>query len=85
MQSDLISGLTGSSARLSGTSNRPDTGPGPAEAPAPAAAAAVGCTGLTIRHVLVPLDGSALAECALPWAVAVAQVWGRAHDAPPCH
>jgi len=32
-----------------------------------------GCAGLTIRHVLVPLDGSSLAECALPWAVAVAQ------------
>jgi nucleotide-binding universal stress UspA family protein len=32
-----------------------------------------GCAGLAIRHVLVPLDGSALAECALPWAVAVAQ------------
>ena len=26
-----------------------------------------------IHHVLVPLDGSPLAECALPWAVAVAQ------------
>ncbi|MBI2207666.1 MAG: universal stress protein [Candidatus Rokubacteria bacterium] len=32
-----------------------------------------GCAGLGIRHVLVPLDGSTLAECALPWAVAVAQ------------
>jgi nucleotide-binding universal stress UspA family protein len=32
-----------------------------------------GCAGLTIRHVLVPLDGSSLAECALSWAVAVAQ------------
>jgi nucleotide-binding universal stress UspA family protein len=32
----------------------------------------VGCPGFAIRHVLVPLDGSALAECALPWAVAVA-------------
>ena len=32
-----------------------------------------GCEGLTIRHLLVPLDGSALAESALPWAVAVAQ------------
>jgi nucleotide-binding universal stress UspA family protein len=32
-----------------------------------------GCAGLGIRHVLVPLDGSALAEGALPWAVAVAQ------------
>jgi len=32
--------------------------------------------GLTIRHVLVPLDGSALAECVLPWAVAVAHVFG---------
>lgn len=32
-----------------------------------------GCAGLTVRHLLVPLDGSSLAECALPWAVAVAQ------------
>jgi nucleotide-binding universal stress UspA family protein len=32
-----------------------------------------GCPGLAIRHVLVPLDGSVLAECALPWAVALAQ------------
>jgi nucleotide-binding universal stress UspA family protein len=33
------------------------------------------CAELTIRHVLVLLDGSQLAECALPWAVAVAQVF----------
>ena len=32
-----------------------------------------GCAGLGIRHVLVPLDGSPLAEGTLPWAVAVAQ------------
>jgi nucleotide-binding universal stress UspA family protein len=32
-----------------------------------------GYAGLTIRHVLVPLDGSSLAECAIPWAVAVVQ------------
>jgi len=73
MQSDLISSLTGSSARLSGTSKRPDAAPDPAEASAPGAAAGVGCTGFSIRHVLIPLDGSALAECALPWAAAVAQ------------
>jgi nucleotide-binding universal stress UspA family protein len=35
-----------------------------------------GCGELTIRHVLVPLDGSPLAECALPWAIAVAQALG---------
>jgi nucleotide-binding universal stress UspA family protein len=34
-----------------------------------------GCPGLSLRHVLVPLDGSSLAECALPWAVAVAQAF----------
>jgi nucleotide-binding universal stress UspA family protein len=33
------------------------------------------CAELTIRHVLVLLDGSPLAECTLPWAVAVAQVF----------
>ena len=31
--------------------------------------------GLTIRHILVPLDGSALAACALPFAAALAQVF----------
>lgn len=31
------------------------------------------CQGFAIRHLLVPLDGSGLAECALPFAVAVAQ------------
>lgn len=35
-----------------------------------------GCAELTIRHVLVALDGSSLAECALPWAVAVARALG---------
>jgi len=35
-----------------------------------------GCGELTIRHVLVPLDGSPLAECVLPWAVAVVQALG---------
>jgi nucleotide-binding universal stress UspA family protein len=34
------------------------------------------CGGLAMRHVLVPLDGSPLAECALPWAVAVAKAFG---------
>ena len=33
------------------------------------------CAGLTVRHMLVPLDGSPLAECVLPWAIAVAQVF----------
>jgi nucleotide-binding universal stress UspA family protein len=32
------------------------------------------CPGLTIRHILVPLDGSAVAECALPFAVALGTV-----------
>lgn len=31
--------------------------------------------GLTIRHVLVPMDGSALAECALPFAAALARAF----------
>jgi len=35
----------------------------------------IGCPGLTIRHLLVPLDGSSLAECTLPWAVALARVF----------
>jgi nucleotide-binding universal stress UspA family protein len=37
---------------------------------------ASGCACLAIHHVLVPLDGSALAECALPWAVAVTAAAG---------
>jgi nucleotide-binding universal stress UspA family protein len=56
--------------------------PGPAEGAGPAAAVGpfsgargLDCPGLTIRHLLVPLDGSPLAECALPWAVALAQVF----------
>jgi nucleotide-binding universal stress UspA family protein len=35
----------------------------------------IGYPGLTIRHLLVPLDGSALAECTLPWVVALARVF----------
>jgi nucleotide-binding universal stress UspA family protein len=38
-----------------------------------AAEGEAGYPGLAIRHILVPLDGSSLAECALPWAVAVAE------------
>lgn len=33
------------------------------------------CPGLTIRHILVPMDGSALAECTLPFAAALGQVF----------
>jgi nucleotide-binding universal stress UspA family protein len=32
------------------------------------------CPGLTIRHILVPMDGSAVAECALPFAAALGSV-----------
>lgn len=80
MQPNLISSLTESLSRRSGSPKRPDAAPGPAEKSAPGAAVGplsdegeAGCPGLTIRHVLIPLDGSALAACALPWAVAVAQ------------
>ena len=38
------------------------------------AADAAGYPSLTIRHILVPLDGSAVAECALPFAAAVGKV-----------
>lgn len=81
MQSNLISSLTESLSCGSGPPKRPDAAPGPAEKSVPGAAVGplsddgeAGCPGLTIRHVLIPLDGSALAACALPWAVAVAQV-----------
>jgi nucleotide-binding universal stress UspA family protein len=33
------------------------------------------CPGLTIHHILVPMDGSALAACALPFAAALGQVF----------
>lgn len=81
MSSNLISRLTESLSRRSGPPKRPDAAPGPAEKSAPGAAIGplsdegeTGCPGLTIRHMLIPLDGSALSACALPWAVAVAQV-----------
>jgi len=80
MQSNSISSLGELRSRRSGTPKRPDVAPGPAEGSAPGALVGpssgegqAGRAGLPIRHVLVPLDGSPLAECALPWAVAVAQ------------
>ena len=80
MQSNSISSLGELLSRRSGTPKRPDGTPGPAEGSAPGTLVGpsggqgeAGRAGLSIRHVLVPLDGSPLAECALPWAVAVAQ------------
>lgn len=80
MQPNLISSLTASLSRGSGPPKRMHAAPGPAEQSAPGGAVGplsdegeAGGPGLTIRHVLIPLDGSALAACALPWAVAVAQ------------
>jgi len=46
-----------------------------ASAVGPSSGEQIGCPGLTIRHLLVPLDGSSLAECTLPWAVALARVF----------
>jgi nucleotide-binding universal stress UspA family protein len=46
----------------------------PSEAPRPANGLERACPGLTIRHILVPLDGSALAECTLPFAAALGKV-----------
>jgi nucleotide-binding universal stress UspA family protein len=82
MQSRKVSSFTPSPSRLSSAPP-----PGAAAGPTDASAAATGggpltgteqtgCGELIIRHVLVPLDGSPLAECALPWAVAVAQALG---------
>jgi nucleotide-binding universal stress UspA family protein len=64
MQPNVISSLSESLSRGSGPPN--PVGPLSDEGEA-------GRPELTIRHVLIPLDGSALAACALPWAVAVAQ------------
>lgn len=59
-----------------GSSGHPDAIPDPPEAPRSAVRPTPTCAALGIRHVLIPLDGSALAECALPWAVALAQAVG---------
>jgi nucleotide-binding universal stress UspA family protein len=48
--------------------------PRTAHEPGPANAFDRPCPGLTIRHILVPMDGSALAECALPFASALGKV-----------
>jgi nucleotide-binding universal stress UspA family protein len=42
--------------------------------PQPASVHETSCPGLTIRHIVVPMDGSALAECALPFAAALGRV-----------
>jgi nucleotide-binding universal stress UspA family protein len=67
MLPSMSGNLTGSLSRLSAT---PEAAVGPS-----GSTRKPECPGLTIRHLLLPLDGSALAECALPWAVAVAQVF----------
>ena len=83
MQSHKISSFTQSPSRVSGATREPGAAAGPTEETAPATGVKSlkgedrsGCGELVIRHVLVPLDGSPLAECALPWAVAVAQALG---------
>lgn len=83
MQSNKISSFTQSPSRLSGAPEQPGAAAGPTEGTTPAPDVGLsrgedqaGCGELTIRHALLPLDGSPLAECALPWAVAVAQALG---------
>lgn len=83
MQSHELSSFTQSPSRRSGAPQQPAAAVGPTEETAPATGVGLlagkdqaGCGELSIRHVLVPLDGSPLAECALPWAVAVAQALG---------
>ena len=83
MPSHGISSSTQSRSRLSDSQEQPGAAAGPADETAPTTDVKplkgedrAACGELTIRYVLVPLDGSPLAECALPWAVAVAQALG---------
>jgi nucleotide-binding universal stress UspA family protein len=80
MQSSKISSFTPSPSRVPAAPGRPGAAR-PVEIASTGAESSrsedqAGCGELTIRHALVPLDGSPLAECALPWAVAVAQALG---------
>ena len=70
MQSRETSSVPRSRADLA--PEQPAAAAGPREEPAQGP----GCGELTIRHAMVPLDGSALATCALPWAVVVAKAFG---------
>ena len=83
MQSHRISSSTQSRSRLPDSQEQPGAAAVPADESAPTTDVKplkgedrAACGELTIRYVLVPLDGSPLAECALPWAVAVAQALG---------
>jgi hypothetical protein len=83
MQSHELSSFTQSVSRLADATRRPSVAAGLTEETAPTTCeqgvegrGSGRCGELTIRHVLVPLDGSPLAECALPWAVAVAHTLG---------
>jgi len=70
MQSPEISSVPRSRADLA--PEQPAAAAGSREEPAQGP----GCGELTIRHAMVPLDGSPLATCVLPWAVAVAKAFG---------
>ena len=83
MQSRKVSNATQSLSRLSGAPRQPGGAEGRTEETVPATGVKslrgedqAGCGELTVRHALVPLDGSPLAECALPLAVEVAQALG---------
>jgi len=80
MQLHEISSSIQSPSRASGAPRQPGALTGPTDettgVKSSRAEDQAGCGEITIRHVLVPLDGSPLAECALPWAVAVAQALG---------
>jgi nucleotide-binding universal stress UspA family protein len=49
--------------------------PSPSTGAHPGSVFAPSCPGLTIRHILVPMDGSPLAECTLPFAAALGHVF----------
>ena len=80
MPSHGISSSTQSRSRLSDSQEQPGAAAGPADETAPTTDVKplkgedrAACGELTIRYVLVPLDGSPLAEGALPWAGAGAR------------
>ena len=83
MQLPEGSSMAGPRPDPSGSPRRPSAAPGVPDVTATGATTApskVGqqteCGEVGVRHVLVPLDGSALAQGALPWAVAVSRALG---------
>jgi nucleotide-binding universal stress UspA family protein len=77
MESTDIASLSDALSELAASLARPRVANEPIVTPVNAQPGSVSerqCPGLTIRQILVPMDGSALAECALPFAAALGHV-----------